>query len=77
MEEDLNADPFYHELRERLVLEEEKIAGEKATLFELIEKLNKNSPVEMKVELDDGSLIKFQMIPAKNVYINGKEEKQD
>lgn len=74
---ELNENDFFHQLRESLVLKEEEIQQEKGKLFEFIDKLGKNTPVEMRVELEDGSLVKFQMIPAKNVYLNGKEEKQD
>lgn len=76
-EEDLNAADFYKETREDVLKKEEEMEQEKGKLFELIEKLGKNKPVEMKVECDDGSFAKFQMIPGPRVYINGREEKQD
>lgn len=77
IEKEWGGEDFIRELREDVILKEEEMETEKGKLFELIEKLNKNTPVEMKVECDDGTLVNFQMIPAPRVYINGKEEKAD
>lgn len=76
-EADLNTEDFIRQLREDIVLKEEEIEKERAKLFELIDKLGKNKAVEMKIECEDGSYAKFQMIPTPRVYINGKEEKSD
>ena len=77
LEQEFNGEEFSQELREKIVLMEEEIEQERGKLFELIDKLGKNQPFEMKVELEDGSYANMQMIPSPRVFINGKEEKSD